>query len=78
MYFMMNTAFVNYPDQFPNLTESLEFLIIKKKTTFKQTIPISPNVSKFDSNLLTALRNLKNVIHQYNCEQESFNLKKMA
>ena len=41
MYFMVNTAFVNYLDQFPNLRESLEFLIIKKKTTFKQTLPIS-------------------------------------
>ena len=31
MYFTVDTAFVNYLDQFPNLTESLEFLIIKKK-----------------------------------------------
>ena len=26
---MVNTAFVNYLDQFPNLIETLEFLIIK-------------------------------------------------
>ena len=35
MYFMVNTAFVNYLDKFPNLTESLEFPIIRNKTTFE-------------------------------------------
>ena len=45
---MANTAFVNYLDQFPNLMESLEFPIIKMQTSFKQTLPISLNVSKFD------------------------------
>ena len=61
MYFIVNTAFVNYLDQFPNLMESLEFPIIKKKTTFKQTLPIhiSFNASKFDSDLPTAPKNLK-------------------
>ena len=34
MYFTVNTASVNYLDQFPHLTESLEFPIIKKQTTF--------------------------------------------
>ena len=71
---MVNTAFVSYLDQFLNLTESLEFLIIKKKTTFEQTLPISMNVSKFDSDLLTAPRNLKNFIHQYNYKEEIFDL----
>ena len=46
MYFTVNIAFTNYLDKFPNLTESLEFLIIKNKTTFEQTLPISLNVSK--------------------------------
>ena len=59
MYFMMNTAFVNYLDQFNNLIETLEILIIKNKTTFEQTLPISLNMSKVDSDLLTAPRNLK-------------------
>ena len=40
MYFTVNTAFVNYLDRFPNLTESLEFPIIRNKTTFKDTLPI--------------------------------------
>ena len=48
MYFTVNTAFVNYLDQFPNITESLEFLIIRNKTTFEQILPISLNFSKFD------------------------------
>ena len=53
MYFMVNTAFVNYLDQIDNLTGMLEFLIVKNKTTFEQTLLISLNVSKFDSDLLT-------------------------
>ena len=64
MYFRVNTAFVNYLDQFDNLTEILEILIIKNRTTFEQTLPISLNLSKFDSDLLTAPRNLKDLIHQ--------------
>ena len=47
MYFMVNAAFVSYLDNFPNLVESLELLIIRNKTTFEQTKPISLNISKF-------------------------------
>ena len=64
MYFTVNTAFINYLDQFHNLTESLEFPIIKNKTIFEQVLPISLNISKFDSNLLTASSDLKEFIHQ--------------
>ena len=46
--------------------------IIRNKTTFEQTFPISLNVSKFVSDLLTAPRNLKDVIHQYNSRKEIF------
>ena len=53
MYFIVNMAFVKYLDKFPNLTESLEFPLIKNKTTFEQILPISLNISKFDSTLLT-------------------------
>ena len=35
---------------------------------------ISLNISKFGPQLLTALRNLKDFIHQYNCKKEIFNL----
>ena len=63
MDFTVTTAFINYLNQFPNLIESLEFLIIKNKTTFEQTLPISLNISKFDSTLLTASSDLKDFIH---------------
>ena len=45
MYFTVNTAFANYSDKFLNLTESLEFPIIRNKTTFEQTLSISLNIS---------------------------------
>ena len=54
MYFTVNTAFVNYLDMFPNLTDSLEFLLIKNRTTYEQTLPITLNISGFDNTLLTA------------------------
>ena len=74
MYFTVNTAIVNYLDQFTNLTESPEFPILKNKTTFEQTLPITLNVSKFDSELLTTPRTLKDFIHQYKCKKEIFDL----
>ena len=71
---MVNTAFVNYLDRFPNLTESLEFLIIRNKTTFEQTLPVSLKFSKFDPTLLTASRNLKEFINSYTNNKEIFDL----
>ena len=44
------------------------------KTTSEQTLPVSLNVSKFDSDLLMAPRNLKDFIHQYNHKKEIFDL----
>ena len=43
MYFMVNTAFINY--QLENLTNSLDVLIITDKTPFQQTSPILLNSS---------------------------------
>ena len=74
MYFTVNTAFVNYLHKFSNLTESLEFLVIKNKTTFEQTLPISLNISKFDQTLLSASTNLKEFINSYTNHKEIFNL----
>ena len=59
MYFMVSTAFVNYLDQIDNLTESLDFPLLKNKTTFEQSLPISLIVSKFDTELLTVPRTVK-------------------
>ena len=71
---MVNTDFVTYLDKFPNLTESLEFPIIRNKTTFEQTLPISLNVSKFDSALLTASSDLKEFINSYTNNKKNFDL----
>ena len=76
MYFTVNTAFVNYIDEFPNLTESLEFPVAKERTTFKQTIPISLNISKFDPTLRTASSDLKEFINSYTNHKEIFYLQK--
>ena len=74
MYFAVNTAFINYLDKFPNLTESLEFLILRNKTTFEQILPISLNISKFDSTLLTASNDLKEFIERYTNHKEIFDM----
>ena len=55
-YFTVNIAFINYLDQFLNLTESLEVWVTKSKTTFEQTLPISLNVSKFDSQFTNSIK----------------------
>ena len=73
--FTVNTAFVNYLDKFPNLTESLEFPIIRNKTTFEQTLPISLNISKFGPTLLTASSDLKEFINSYTNHKDIFDLK---
>ena len=39
MNFTVNTAFINYLDQFPNLTESLEFLIYREKILLSKYYP---------------------------------------
>ena len=72
MYSAVYTAFVNYLDKFPNLTESLEFPIIRNKTTFGQTLPIPLNISKFDPTLLTASSDLKEFINSYTNHKEIF------
>ena len=74
MYFTVNIAFVNYLDKCPNLTESLEFPVIKSKTTFEQTLPIYLNISKFDQTLLTASSDLKEFINSYTNHIEIFDL----
>ena len=65
MYFTLNTAFANYLDMCPNLTESLQFSFIRNKTTCEQTLPINLNILGFDKTLLHAPANLKDFIHSY-------------
>ena len=56
------------------MTETLEFLVIKERTTIEQTLPISLNISKFDPTLLTASSDLKEFINSYTNHKESFDL----
>ena len=74
MYSILNAAFGNYLDQFTNMREFLKITIIRNKTTFKQILPISVNMSKLDTDLLTASRNLEDFIHQNNRRKEFFDL----
>ena len=74
MYFAVNTPFINYLDQFPNLMQSLELPIIKNKTIFEQVLPISLNISKFDPTLLAASSDLKEFIHWHTNDKEIFDL----
>ena len=74
MYFIANTAFVNYLDQIENWTELHAFPIPKNMTTFEPTLSISLNISKFDASLLTAPKALQDFFHQYYCKKEIFDL----
>ena len=74
MYFTINTAFANYLGMFLNLSESLELLINKNRTTFEQILPVSLNISKFYKTLLTASTDLKEFISSYTKNKEIFDL----
>ena len=69
MYFMTNTAFANYIDQF-NLTEDLKFPILTNKKTSEYTLLIFLNDSRFDDSLITTPQTLKEYIAQYKHEKE--------
>ena len=74
MYFTMNTPFANYLDMFPNLTESMQFPLLKNRTTYKQAFPINLNITGFDKTLLNAPTNLKDFINSYTKNKEIFGL----
>ena len=71
---MINTAVANYLDMFPNLTESLQFPLVKNKTTYEQTLPINLNATGFDKTLLSAPTYLKDFINSYAKNKEIFDL----
>ena len=74
MYFTINTTFANYLDMFLNLTGSLEFPIIKNRTTFEEILPVSLNISKFHKMLLTASTDLRAFISSYTQQKEILDL----
>ena len=59
---------------FPNFTETLQFPLIKNRTTYKQILPINLNISGFDKTLLHAPTNLKDFINSYAKKKEIFDL----
>ena len=73
-YFTVNTAFVNYLDMLPNLTELLKFPLIINRTIYEQTLPITLNISAFDKTLLSAPTKLKDIMNSYTKHKEIFNL----
>ena len=73
-YFTVNTAFANYLDMFSNLTELLQFLLIKNRTTYEQILPINLNISEFDKTLLHASTNIEEFINTYTKKKEIFDL----
>ena len=62
MYFTVNTAFVNYIDQF-TLTETLMFPILTNKTTSEYILPIFLNNPRFDETLSSAPQHARNIFH---------------
>ena len=74
MYFMVNTAFNNYIDQF-NLTDDLQFPILTNKTTSEYTLLIFLNNSGFEDSLFNTPQMLKEYIVQYKHQKEIFDLK---
>ena len=74
MYFMVNTAFVNYLDSLGNLTVSSKTLILLNRTTYEQMLPISLTPPKFYSILLIAPTTVKYFVHQFQQKKESFDL----
>ena len=51
MFFIVNTAFINYLD---NLTNSLKFTLLPNQTTHEKTLPISLQSFNFEPALLKA------------------------
>ena len=74
LHFMINTAFANYLDMFPNFTESMQVPLIRNRTTYEQLLPINLNSSGFDKTLLHASTNLKDFTNNYTMKREIFDL----
>ena len=70
MYFTIHTAFINYLDMFPNLTESLPVLLIRNRTTYEQILPVNLSISGFNKTLLDVSTNLEDFIYNYTGSKE--------
>ena len=74
MYFIVNSAFTNYLNEF-NLTEEVEVPIFMNKSTSEITIPVFLNKITFDETLLSAPLTLKEYVTQYKHDKEILDLK---
>ena len=74
MYFTVNSAFTNNPNEF-NLTEELEVPIFTNKSISEITLPVFLNKRAFNNTLLSAPLTLKEYIAQYKHDTEFFDLK---
>ena len=74
MYFTIKMTFANYLEMFPNFTESLQFPLIKNRTTYEQILAVNLSISGFDKTLLHASTNLKDFINSYTKKKEIFDL----
>ena len=63
----MNLAFGNY---FDNLTKSLEFQILLKRSTYHQILPIILETFDFEPELLIAQKTLNDLSNQVTHKQE--------
>ena len=69
MYFVANTAFLNY---FEGLIDMLEVLFLHNVTKQEHILPISLESDDFDKELLAALETLRELVENYNKRKLNF------
>ena len=69
MYFMANTAFLNY---FEGLIDMLEVLLLHNVTTQEHILPISLESDDFDKELLAALETFRELVENYKQKKLNF------
>ena len=69
MYFVANTAFLNYFDELINTLNILFFLNIMKQ---EHVLPISLESNDFDEELLSAPKTLRELVERYKQKKISF------
>ena len=74
MYFMINTAFSNYLDMFPNSTESLQVLLIETELHTNKSYLLTCIFQAWTETLLHMSTNLKDFINRYTMRKEIFDL----
>ena len=70
MYFMANTAFLNYFDE---LISTLDIPFFHNITKQEHILPISLESDNFDEELLSALKTLRDLVEKYKQRKLSFN-----